>query len=71
MMLATQIANELSRRWNELNLMAESDRLHTIETIVERHLLATSHCPSDHFAANYEDHCVFVGSQARGAEEGR
>ncbi len=49
-MLATQIAIEINERWHELERLTPLDRLHKLESLVERHVLATSPCSSAYVA---------------------
>jgi hypothetical protein len=53
-MLAIQIAAEISQRWTELERLSILDRLHVLETLVERHVLATGPCSSSHYVPSYE-----------------
>jgi hypothetical protein len=53
-MLAIQIAAEINHRWLELEKLESLDRLHVLETIVERHVLATGPCCSSSYVPSYE-----------------
>jgi hypothetical protein len=53
-MLAIQIAAEINQRWSELEKLESLDRLHVLETLVERHVLATGPCCSSHYAPYHE-----------------
>ena len=53
-MLAIQIAAEINQRWAELAQLPSLDRLHMLETLVERHVLATGPCCSSNYAPCYE-----------------
>ena len=66
-MLATQIAMEINDRWHELELLTPLDRLHKLESLVERHVLATSPCASaSSYITNFGDTSDFV---SRGLHE--
>lgn len=58
-MLATQIAIEINERWHELERLTPLDRLHKLESLVERHVLATSPCASS-YVTNFDDPSDFV-----------
>ena len=58
-MLATQIAIEINERWHELERLTPLDRLHKLESLVERHVLATSPCSSG-YVTNFDDSSDFV-----------
>lgn len=66
-MLATQIAYEINERWLELDQMTSLDRLHVLESLVERHILATGPCSSSSYVPNFGDASDFV---SRGLHEG-
>ena len=51
-MLAIEIAAEINQRWTELAQLPSLDRLHKLETLVERHVLATGPCSS--YMPSYE-----------------
>lgn len=53
-MLAIQIAAEINHRWSELEKLSGVDRLHVLETLVERHVLATGPCSSSRYVPSYE-----------------
>lgn len=53
-MLALQIAAEINQRWAELAQLPSLDRLHMLESLVERHVLATGPCCSSNYASCYE-----------------
>ena len=53
-MLAIQIAAEINQRWSELEKLERIDRLHVLETLIERHVLATGPCCSSHYAPYQE-----------------
>ncbi len=58
-MLAIQIAAEVNRRWHELEQLESLDRLHVLETLVERHVLATGPNCSSNYVPNYEANSDF------------
>ncbi len=53
-MLAIQIASEINQRWSELEKLSSLDRLHVLESLVERHVLATGPCCSSTYVPSYE-----------------
>jgi len=53
-MLAIQVAAEINQRWHELEKLPSLDRLHVLETLVERHVLATGPCCSPNYEPSYE-----------------
>ena len=58
-MLAIQIAAEINRRWIELEKLESLDRLHVLETLIERHVLATGPCCSSNYVPSYESNSNF------------
>ena len=53
-MLAIQIASEINQRWSELEQLPSLVRLHVLESLVERHVLATGPCCSSAYVPSYE-----------------
>lgn len=53
-MLAIRIAAEINQRWTELEKLESLDRLHVLETLIERHVLATGPCCSSSYIPSYE-----------------
>ncbi len=63
-MLAIHIAAEINQRWDELQHLSSIDRLHVLETLVERHILATGPCCSSNYVPSYDDHTSFHSHRA-------
>ena len=53
-MLALQIAAEINQRWDELEKLSSLDRLHVLETLIERNILATGPCCSSSYVPSYQ-----------------
>jgi hypothetical protein len=53
-MLAIRIAAEINRRWCELDQLPSLDRLHRIESLIERHVLASGPCCTFSYVPSYE-----------------
>ena len=58
-MLAIQIAAEINHRWSELEKLESLDRLHVLETLIERHVLATGPGCSSSYVPSYEINSEF------------
>jgi hypothetical protein len=70
-MLSIQIAAEINQRWSELEKLESLDRLHVLETLVERHVLATGPCSSSHYVTSYEANSEFHSRTENGAADRR
>jgi hypothetical protein len=58
-MLAIRIAAEINQRWSEFEQLPSLDRLHILESLVERHVLATGPCCSFSYVPSYEGAYAF------------
>lgn len=54
-MLALRIAAEINQRWSELEQLPSLDRLHMLESLIERNVLATGPGCSFSYVPSYED----------------
>jgi hypothetical protein len=68
-MLAIQIAAEINQRWSELEQLPTIDRLHMLESLVERHVLATGPCCTSTYVPSYEGSCIDFDSRRMNDEE--
>lgn len=63
-MLATQVAAEINQRWEEFENLSEFDRLRKLESLVERHLLATGPSCSETYFQTSSDFPDFAARES-------
>lgn len=63
-MLATKIASEINQRWYELEQLSTHDRFHVLESLIERHVLATGPCSTDTYIPSHESYSKFDSREA-------
>jgi len=64
-MLATHIATEINQRWEELAQLPDRDRARKLESLIERHVLATGPCCSATYLPKDEDFPDFASREKR------
>ena len=62
-MLAHHVASEINQRWNELAQLPDRDRIQKLESLIERHVLATGPCCSATYLPKDDDFPNFASRE--------
>lgn len=62
-MLANHVASEINQRWNELNRLTDGERVQKLESLIERHVLATGPCCSETYLPKSDDFPDFAARE--------
>jgi len=65
-MLASHIAAEINQRWTELEQLPVLQRQKALESLVERHVLATGPCSTGAYVPSFEEYSDLASRGSNG-----